>query len=236
MNAKRSGRAMVSTRTGREGSCWPREWICLPVGEIGCHCRFWHPAPCPGWWRGSVPSVHTQQIGNGLSFRHACLGQEWTSEVYEPPFPWVEWFVSSLTFPLPHVPFSPSDIASLGMPEDSNLLDTKQPMLYERTYTMDFKVWRANSSSSSEKSVIPTWGLLGWECAQSVLSRKPTQALILNDHAALSTTPLLMNSSFLVCQVGVIFTAIQFPPLVSPSMHVFLYQSIPRVGTFCSKG
>ena len=144
-------------------------------------------------------------------------------------------FPSPLTF-LPHVPFSPSDIASLGMPEDSNLLDTKQPMLYERTYTMDFKVWRANSSSSSEKSAIPTWGLLGWECAQSVLSRKPTQALILNDHAALSTTPLLMNSSFLVCQVGVIFTATQFPPLVSPSMHIFLYQSIHRVGTFCSKG
>uniref|UniRef100_A0A8C6HJC7 BPI fold containing family A, member 6 n=1 Tax=Mus spicilegus TaxID=10103 RepID=A0A8C6HJC7_MUSSI len=31
------------------------------------------------------------------------------------------------------------NIASLGMPGDSNLLDAKQPMLYERTYTMDFK-------------------------------------------------------------------------------------------------
>ncbi|XP_021048459.1 uncharacterized protein LOC110318041 [Mus pahari] len=31
------------------------------------------------------------------------------------------------------------NIASLGMPGGGNLLDTAQPMLYERTYTMDFK-------------------------------------------------------------------------------------------------
>lgn len=149
MNGKKRGRAIGNTGRGREGGCWDGKWIGLLVGEVDFLCQgvsTHHPVLDD---RGVL---RPQYILNrwGMISLSDVLAYEWMSEFYEPLFPSVECFEFSLTFAMPPPHFSPLDIASLGVPGNSNLLNASQPMLYERTYHMDFKVGRANSSSRRE--------------------------------------------------------------------------------------